>query len=122
MVAGARDKSRDTREGGNTASVPPLKSNRNVGKDTWFSGLSVRPFPGACFLLSWLRGPGLWPSVPVLFVVWSRRVVLALLHRLVSSARSVSKKRRRQKAPTRRPGFFLNDRPRAERALCGGRE
>ena len=37
---------------------PPLKSNRNVGKATWFAGSSVRPFLGACLLVLWLCG---WP-------------------------------------------------------------
>ena len=60
MAAEARDKNRDTREGGSTASVPPLKSKRNVVKATWFSGSSVRPFPGVCFLVSWVCGRP-WP-------------------------------------------------------------
>ena len=60
MVAEARDENRDTRQGCGTASVPPLKSNRNVGKATWFSDSSVRPLPGACLLVSWLCGRP-WP-------------------------------------------------------------
>ena len=60
MVAEARDENRDTRQGCGTASVPPLKSNRNVGKATWFSGSSLRPLPGACLLVSWLCGQP-WP-------------------------------------------------------------
>ena len=51
---------RDTREGGSTASVPPLKLKRKVVKATWISGSSVRPFPGACFLVSWVCGRP-WP-------------------------------------------------------------
>ena len=66
-VAEARDENRDKRQGCGAACVPPLKSNRNVGKATWFSGSSVRPFPGACLLVSWLCGRP-WPSVPVLCV------------------------------------------------------
>ena len=60
VVAVSRDKNRDTREGGSTTSVPPLKSKRKVGKATWISGSSVRPFPGACFLVSWVCGRP-WP-------------------------------------------------------------
>ena len=59
-VAEARDENRDKRQGCGTACVPPVKSNRNVGKATWFSGSSVRPFPGACLLVSWLCGRP-WP-------------------------------------------------------------
>ena len=85
-VTEARDENRDTRQGCSTASVPPLESNRNVEKATWFSGLSVRPLPGACLLVSWLCGRP-WPlafcsgsvcgSGPVVcswpcFVVWFR--------------------------------------------------
>ena len=51
----------ETRE---KAAIPPvyrpLSRTRNVGKATWFSGLSVRPFPGACLLVSWLCGC-FWP-------------------------------------------------------------
>ena len=75
MVADARDKNRDTREGGRTASVPPLKSNRKVVKATWFSGSSVRPFPGACLLVSWVRGRP-WPlAIRSGSVCWSGPVV-----------------------------------------------
>ena len=106
MVAEARDKNRDTREGRSTASVPPFKSNRNEGKATSFSGSSVRPFPGACLLLSWVCGRS-WllafcsgsvcGSGPVVCswpccVVWFRPPGLF-------------QKRRRPRAPTQRPGF-----------------
>ena len=37
-----------------------LKSKRKVGKATWISGSSVRPFPGACFLVSCVCGRP-WP-------------------------------------------------------------
>ena len=76
-------------------------------------------------LVSWCPGcvgaPGLWSSVPVLFLglvplcrsgpPWSSFFVPGC----------VSKKRQRPRAPTQRPGF-PTDRPRAERALGGGRE
>ena len=68
---------------------PLLKSNRNVGKATWFSGSSVRPFPGVL---------GVWAALAsgllVRFCVWvgSRRVLLVLLRCLVSSSGSVSKR------------------------------
>ena len=57
----------ETRE---KAAIPPVyrpfSRTRNVGKATWLSGLSVFPFPGVCFLVSWFCGC-FWPSVPVLF-------------------------------------------------------
>ena len=65
-----------------------LKSKRKVGKATWISGSSVRPFPGVLCV----GGLGLWLSVPVLCVVWSRRLLLALLRCLVSSSGFVSKR------------------------------
>ena len=124
MVAEARDEDRDTRQGCGTASVPPLKSNRNVEKATWFSGSSVRPFPGACLLVSWLCGRP-WPlaffsgsvcgSGPVVCswpccVVWFRPP--GLFQKEATN--------RRPRAPTPKTGFYLTDRPRAERALRGG--
>ena len=57
---GERKEQGHSLEGGGTACDPPLRSNRNVGKTTWFSGSSVRPFPGACLLVSWLCGRP-WP-------------------------------------------------------------
>ena len=122
-VAEARDENRDKRQGCSTACVPPLKSNRNVGKATWFSGSSVRPFPGACLLVSWLCGRP-WPlaffsgsvcgSGPVVcswpcFVVWFRPP--GLFQKEATTQGNDPKTR-----------FFLTDRPRAERALRGGRE
>ena len=114
-VAEARDENRDKRQGCCTACVPPLKSNRKVGKATWFSGSSVRPFPGACLLVSWLCGRP-WPlaffsgsvcgSGPVV-CSWSFCC-------LVSSSGSVSK---RGNDPGQRPkdrGF--SDRPTTCRA------
>ena len=83
-MAEARDENRDTRQGCSTASVPPLKSNRNVGKATWFAGSSVRPFLGAWAALA----SGLLFRFCVW--VWSRRVPLGLLRCLVSSSGSVS--------------------------------
>ena len=51
----------ETRE---KAAIPPvyrpLSRTRNVEKATWFSVLSVFPFPGACFLVSWFCGCS-WP-------------------------------------------------------------
>ena len=67
-VAEAGDENRDTRQGCGTACVPPLKSNQKRGE----SYLVLR-------LVSWCPGcvgaPGLWSSVPVLFLglVPSRR-------------------------------------------------
>ena len=53
----------ETREKAAMAPVyRPISRTRNVGKATWFSGLSVRPFPGPCFLVSWVCGR-LWPLV-----------------------------------------------------------
>ena len=81
MVAEARDKNRDTREGGSTASVPPLKSNQKRGE----SYLVLRL---VCAPVSWPLFPGVlgvWAALAsgLLFrfclLVWSRRVVLALL-------------------------------------------
>ena len=107
VVAEARDNRRNTREGGNTASVTPLKSNQKRGE----SYLVLRL---VCAPVSWRLFPGVlgvWGLASGLLFrfclwVWSRRVVLALLRRLVSSSGSVSKKRRRPRAPTQRPGFF----------------
>ena len=67
-------------------------------------------------------GPGLRPSVPVLCVglVPSCAPGLVVLSGFV--LRVCFKKRQRPRAPTQRPVFFLTDRPRAERALRGGRE
>ena len=115
MVAEARDENMDTRQGCSTASVPPLKSNQNVGKATWFSGSSVRPFPGACPLVL-----AVWVALAsgLLFRfcvwVWSRRVFLALFCCLVSSSGSVSK---RGNDPGHRPkDRFFSDRPTTCRA------
>ena len=100
-----QERTAETREKAAMAPVyRPISRTRNVGKATWFSGLSVRPFPGPCFLVSWVCGRS-WP--------------LAFCSGSVSG--SVSKKRQRPRAPTQRPGF-PTDRPRAERALGGGRE
>ena len=113
MVAEARDENRDKRHGCSTASVPPLKSNRNVGKATWFSGSSVRPFPGAGVLAVWAAlASGLLFRFRVW--AWSRRVLLALLCCLVSSSGSVS---RRGDDPGHRPkDRFFSDRPTTRRA------
>ena len=117
------DNRRNTREGGNTASVPPLKSNEKRGESYFVLRLVCGPvfwrlFPGVLVLWALLASGLLFRFC---LWVWSRRVVLALLRRLFSSPGSVSKKRRRPRAPTQRPGF-PTDRPRAERALGGGRE
>ena len=110
----ADDNRRNTRESGNTASVPSLKSNQKRGESYLVLQL-------VCVPVSWRLFPGvlvLWVPLAsgLLFRfclwVWSRRVVLALLRRLFSSPGSVSKKR---------PGF-PTDQPHAERALGGGRK
>ena len=116
MVAEARDENRDTRQGCSTGSVPSLVSNRNVGKATWFSGLSVRPLPGACVLVSWLCGRP-WPlafcsgSVCLSGLVVCSWPCCVVWFRL----RVSFKKRLRPRAPTQRPGFFP-DRPTTCRA------
>ena len=99
-----------------------LKSNRNVEKATWFSGSSVRPFLGACFLVSGMCWPALWPPVPVLFcgsgpVVcsWPSCVVWFRLPGLFQKEATTQ-------VTDPKTGFFLTDRPHAERALRGGRE
>ena len=92
----------------------PSSRTRNVGKATWFSGLS----PGVLGVWALLASGLLFRFC---FWVSSCRVVLALFGRLSSSPGCVSKKRQRPRAPTQRPGF-PTDRPRAERALGGGRE
>ena len=126
VVAEARDENRDTRQGCVAASVPPLKSNRNVGnvgKATWFSGFSVRPFSGACFLVSWLCGR-CWPLAFCSgSVCWSGLVVCSWPFCIVwFRLPGLFQKRLRPRAPTQRPVFFPTDRPRAERALRGGPE
>ena len=87
--------------------VSHLKSNRNVGE----SYLVLRLVCAPAF---WRLSPGLlavWAALAsgLLFrfclFVRSRRVLLALLRRLVSFSGSVSKRGRRM-APTQRPGFF----------------
>ena len=107
MVGKARDENRDTRQGCSIPSVPPLKSNRNVGKATWFSGSSVRPFPGACLLVSWLCGRP-WPlAFRSVSVCWSGLVVCSWPCCVVwFYLRVCFKKRRRPRAPIQRPGFF----------------
>ena len=72
MVTEARDESRDTREGGNTASVPPPQVETKRGESYLVSWVCGRPW-----LLAFFSG-----SV----CVWSRRVLLALLRCLVSSS------------------------------------
>ena len=107
MVVEARNENRDTRQGCSTASVPPLESNRNVGKATWFSGLFVLPLPGACLLVSWLCGRS-WPlAFCSVSVCWSGLVVCSWPYCVVwFCLRVCFKKRRRPRAPTQRPGFF----------------
>ena len=101
-----------TRQGCSPASVPPLKSNRNVGKAAWFSGSSVRPFPGAC--LGCVGGPGLWPSFPVLCVGLVPSCVPGLVLLSGSSSGSVSK---RGNDPGHRPkDRVFSDRPTTCRA------
>ena len=92
----------------------PSSRTRNVGKATWFSGLS----PGVLGVWALLASGLLFRFC---FWVSSCRVVLALFGRLSSSPEFVSKKRQRPRAPTQGPGFPTG-RPRAERALRGGRE
>ena len=92
----------------------PSSQTRNVGKATWFSGVS----PGVLGVWALLASGLLFRFC---FWVSSRRVLLALVGRLSSSPGFVSKKRQRPRAPTQGPGFPTG-RPRAERALRGGRE
>ena len=69
--------------------------------------LKVRPFPGACFLVSCVcvGGPGLWPSVPVLCVGLFPSCAPGLVALSGFVLRACFKKRRRPRAPTQRPGF-----------------
>ena len=77
-------------------------------------------------LVSWcpgcVGGPGLWPSVPVLSVCPVSSCAPGLVVSSGSVLRVCFKKRLRPRAPTQRPGLFLTDRPRVERALRGGWE
>ena len=77
----------------------PSSRTRNVGKASWFSGLS----PGVRGVWALLASGLLFRFC---FWVSSRRVVLALFGLLSSSPGCVSKKRQRPRAPTQRPGFF----------------
>ena len=87
---------REIRTGTSTASVPPLKSNRNVEKAT---------FPGACFLVSWVCGRP-WPlAICSGSVCGSGPVVCSSLLRCLVSSSVCFKKVRRPRAPTQRPGF-----------------
>ena len=111
---GARDNSGNTREGGNAASVTPHKSNQKRGE----SYLVLRL---VCVPVSWRPGcvvaPGLWPSVPVLFL----GLVPSCGSGPLASSFFVPRVCFKKEAMTQRPGF-PTDRPRAERALGGGRE
>ena len=96
------------------ASLPSSRT-RNVGKATWFSGVS----PGVLGVWA-LQASGL--LFQFCFWVSSRRVVLALVGRLSSSLRVCFKKEATTQGTDPKDRVFPTGRPRAERALRGGRE
>ena len=67
-------------------------------------------------------GPGLWPSVPVLCVGLVPSCVPGLVLLSGFVLRVCFKKEATTQGNDPKTGFFLTDRPRAERALRGGRE
>ena len=94
MVAEARDKNRDTRQGCSTASVPLPQVEPKRGESYLVLRLVCAPVSGRLspgVLAVWVAlASGLLFRFCV--CVWSRRVLLALLCCLVSSSGSVSKR------------------------------
>ena len=128
LAGSAWRRRREIRTGTREKAVVPPVSLPSSRTETWgkLPGSPARLCARFLAFVSWcpgcVGGPGLWPSVPVLSVglVPSSGSGNPALSGFV--IRVCFKKEARTQGTDPKTGFFLTDRPRAERALRGGRE